>query len=474
MAGTGSESQHTARKITLVVLGALVAGTIFLLPRFVSDPWVAGDEDLPAVPEPASTTVAPSTAAELTRFRQDSQGVLAEIMAMRDRLQESGVEHWADVEFRQARQRVEAGDERYSYGEYEASLEEYKQARELLGELEELGRQKLGEATQEAAAAIESLNVPVAVASIELAGMIAAEDPGVQTLAARIEVLPQVVDHITAGDNAFSRDRFQEARSSYQKAVTLDPRHRRAAESLERAGREVTASAFRGHMSRGFAALERGAFDAARAAFGDAGKVYPGNPAVQQALDQVDNRETGNYVDRELARVAGLEATEQWREAVKVYEILLQRDPSLADVRVRLIPARVRADLDERLEGFIAEPLKMSSESEFRAGQAALADARGIPSPGPRLSGQIEQLDELLKLANSPVDVVIRSDNQTHVVLFRVADLGRFEQRSLQLRPGRYVASGTRSGFRDVRVEFTVTGREKQEQIVVRCEEPVG
>jgi hypothetical protein len=70
--------------------------------------------------------------------------------------------------------------------------------------------------------------------------------------------------------------------------------------------------------------------------------------------------------------------------------------------------------------------------------------------------------------------VVFRSDNQTHVVLFRVADLGRFQQVSVKLRPGKYVAAGTRSGYRDVRVEFTVTGEPGDEPIAVRCEEPIG
>jgi hypothetical protein len=72
------------------------------------------------------------------------------------------------------------------------------------------------------------------------------------------------------------------------------------------------------------------------------------------------------------------------------------------------------------------------------------------------------------------VDVVFRSDNETHVILFRVADLGRFEQKSVRLRPGKYVAAGTRSGYRDVRVEFTVTGEPMEGPVIVRCQEPVG
>lgn len=469
-----SSSQSRNRKITLVVLGLLAAGTVFLLPHFVSAPWVGDVSDLPAVPEPSSTAVAPSTAAELTRYRQESQGVLAEIVIVRDRLLEQGVETWAEPEFRQALSLLEAGDERYAYGDYAASLSHFKQARDQLKGLETLGQQKLAAATAEAANAIESLNVPVAAASVELATAIAPDDPQVMELAARAGTLEQVVRHIEAGDQALAHARYDVARAEYGKAAALDPGHLRAARSLADARSEVTGNAFRGQMSRGFAALERGEFDNARAAFRGAGKIRPGDPAVANALAQVDNRESAGHVNREIERADELESREAWAEALAIYESLLEQDPSLTQAKVRLIPARVRADLDARLNGYIDDPFSLSSESAYRTAQTALADAKGIPGPGPRLAGQISELDTLLALANTPVNVVLQSDNQTHVVLFRVAELGRFESRSVRLRPGKYVASGTRSGYRDVRVEFTITGREQPAPVVVRCEEPIG
>jgi tetratricopeptide (TPR) repeat protein len=470
-----SDSQSATRKITLIVLAVVLIGTVFLLPQIVTEPWVAGNpDDLPAVPESSPSSVAPSTAAELTRYRQESQGVLAEVVAMRDRLLESHVERWAEAEFNQALDKVAAGDEHYSYGDYEESLDRFRQARVELAAIEALGRQKLADATAAAEAAVESLNVNVATASIELAGTIAPQDPAVRKLATRVESLPQVAAHIEAGDQALARDRYREAQEEYGKAATLDPAHQRAARSVALARSEVSSSTFRGHMSRGFAALERQDYDAARSAFRDAGRMSPGDTAVQKALAQVDNRESAAFVGRELERAAELEAREDWREAQSIYETLLEQDPSLTDARVRLIPSRVRADLDDRMVAYIEEPLRLSSEAEYRAAQAALADARGIPSPGPRLSGQIAELNALVLAANTPVEVVFRSDNQTHVILYRVADLGQFEQVSMKLRPGKYVAAGTRAGYRDVRVEFTVTGKSLEQPIVVRCEEPIG
>jgi tetratricopeptide (TPR) repeat protein len=472
---TSPANHSTTQRVTLIVLGLALAGTVFLLPQFVTKPWVAGDiDDLPVVPEASPAAVAPSTAAELTRYRQESQGVLAEIVAIRDRLRERNVESWAGVDFQQALDIIEAGDERYSFGDYASSLEHFRLARVRLGDIEELGRQKLAAAKVDAEAAIESLNLNVASTSIELATAIAPQDPEVQALTVRVGALERVAAHIEAGDEAMARGSFQAAQTEYREAVGLDPEHQRATKSLALANREVTASAFRRQMSRGFAALESQNYGGARSAFLEAGKVYPGDAAVEKALAQVENRESGSFVRSELERAADLESREEWQEAVSIYETLLEQDPSLVDARVGLIPARVRADLDAQLNVYIEEPLRLSGEAEFRAAQGALEDAKGIANPGQRLRGQITALDSFLQVANSAVDVVFRSDNQTHVVLFRVADLGRFQQVSVKLRPGKYVAAGTRSGYRDVRVEFTVTGEPRAEPIAVRCEEPIG
>jgi hypothetical protein len=236
---------------------------------------------------------------------------------------------------------------------------------------------------------------------------------------------------------------------------------------------DMTDATFRQHMSRGLAAMERGDYGGAREAFRAAGTVRPGDPAIAQAMAQVANRESSDDVDARLREAADLEASESWQAAVDLYQGLLEEDPSLNQARVRLIPAQVRAALDADLVRYIDEPLRLSSRTTYQQAQARLVDARSISDPGPRLAGQIDTVERLLVAAVSSVDVQFLSDNQTEVTLFRVAELGRFDRRQLTLKPGRYVAAGTRQGFRDVRVEFTVTGAEELDPIVVRCEESI-
>ena len=89
------------------------------------------------------------------------------------------------------------------------------------------------------------------------------------------------------------------------------------------------------------------------------------------------------------------------------------------------------------------------------------------------LSLQVAELHRYLSQSTIPVPVVLLSDSLTEVTLFRVAKLGTVEQTSVQLKPGHYIAAGSRNGYRDVRVEFTITGEPMEEPILVSCNEAI-
>ena len=92
---------------------------------------------------------------------------------------------------------------------------------------------------------------------------------------------------------------------------------------------------------------------------------------------------------------------------------------------------------------------------------------------GPRLADQRDELSRLLKRAATPLTVELISDNLTDVSIYKVGKLGAFASTQLSLRPGTYVAVGSRPGYRDVRLEFRVAPEIDMQPVVVRCEEKI-
>ena len=91
----------------------------------------------------------------------------------------------------------------------------------------------------------------------------------------------------------------------------------------------------------------------------------------------------------------------------------------------------------------------------------------------PKLAAKVERLARAVELAEKPLQVRLQSDNLTDVTVYKVGRFGRFASRDLLLPPGIYVAVGTRSGYRDVRVEFTLAAGQEPVVVTVRSTEKI-
>ncbi len=471
---SGAVRQRGMQKVVITVLLLLASAVIFILPNSVTEPWInySSPTEKPA-PDLSASTVSPSTAAQKTKYRQDAQTLLAEIIVRRDRLQEKRVELWGDFEFKQAMLLIEDGDQHYQYGEYAKSIISYQSALDGLSSLETVGDSTLAGAIDEARSAIEANILSTATTAIELASAMAPENTQIQQLSQRVANLPQLIEAMKQGEKYAALDQLSAAREAFSQAVTVDPQHKKAAAELAKIEQKITEQHFRDFMSQGYTALDENNFKQATAAFERAGTVYADHPAIAQAQAQLQTRRSQLWVSDNMRRAEELAAQEQWQQAQIIYQQLLAADATLTDVKVKQIPVNVRADLNRRIVAIIENPLALANNSQLRRAQKTLADATGIASPGPLLQGQIDRLRQIIKASQTPVEVALASDSNTNVTLFRVARLGRFEKTSVSLKPGRYIAAGTRSGYRDVRIEFTVTDKGFDSPITISCNEAI-
>ncbi len=133
----------------------------------------------------------------------------------------------------------------------------------------------------------------------------------------------------------------------------------------------------------------------------------------------------------------------------------------------------LRADLDAKLVHLIGNPTLLFDDQVLASAGTLLSDARNVEEQGQRLEGQIGDLDRLFVLASTELTVELRSDELTDVRILRVRSLGAFAVTEVRLRPGNYVATGSRNGYRDVRASFTVLPGRELTPIDVRCVEPI-
>ncbi|MEM9301589.1 MAG: hypothetical protein AAGE01_05730, partial [Pseudomonadota bacterium] len=166
-------------------------------------------------------------------------------------------------------------------------------------------------------------------------------------------------------------------------------------------------------------------------------------------------------------------AAEDWEGALGHFDALLKREPNAREALEGKALADERQSLYGEIERFLARPEGWWSDAGRERAGELIASAEDVAGELPKLATLRARLTAQLVLAEQPVNVTLESDNACNVVVYRVARLGAFDRHELTLKPGRYTAVGTRSGFRDVRREFLVPAGRSPAPVVLRCEEPV-
>ncbi len=264
-----------------------------------------------------------------------------------------------------------------------------------------------------------------------------------------------------------------DARDLYQQAKDLDTEYTAAGEGLARVQTGLANARFNQLMSNGFAALERQDYAAARTSFDQAKRMRPSSSAPDEGLAQVDVNTRLGDINRYRSQGEDFEKRERWKEASDAYAAALKQDPNL----VFALQGKQRTDqwarVHDEVDKYLDEPERLASENIYQAALGLLEELQAFPSKGPVLTQKTGQLQVVVRLARTPVKVMLRSDNETDVMINKVGKLGFFETHELVLNPGTYTARGTRNGYRDVLQKFTVIAGQTIQPVVVRCEEKI-
>ena len=407
------------------------------------------------------------------KLRFQVESVLGELLSDFETLQRRGVERWAPVPFGRAQELYEQGDDAYLRKDWATAEIRYLDALSILEPLFERVDEEFRMALEGANAAFEAGDWNEALRLYELAVAITPNDPEAVSGYERARNLEAVLRLVEQGLDYEEDLELDAAETSFQQAAELDPQWAPAQEGLERVRALRTKMQFDARMSEGLEALAVGDYLSARAAFRMAEQLIPGSPEPADGLMQVDQGlKLQNIVTLEQ-EAAMLEESEHWAGAVTTYEEILEVDPNLAFAIDGLTRARSMTALHERFDGYITDPDRLSVPAVMQEATKLIIDVTTMPDVGPRLAEQRDELSRLLKRAATPVAVQLVSDNVTSVSIYKVGALGAFTSRSLELRPGTYVAVGARPGYRDVRLEFRVAPEIDMQPVVVRCEEPI-
>ncbi len=462
------------------VLMLLALATFLWLPQLGREDPVP---DAPGVAEetgddaPAPEPIEPPETDRETRaeLRQEAEEILGRLVERQNRLSRTDPERWAGDDWAQATALSDEGDDLLIRRDYRAARDRYREALSLVEDIDGRRDEVYAREIERGREALATGDADTARDAYTLALSVRPDDSAAERGLERAGTLDEVLERMVAGERREEGGDLERAREHYRQALSLDGDWRPAREAVARVERQLADRGFSAILSRGYSAMAAERYGDAIEAFEAALAERPGSSDASDGLAQAREGRRLQRIRLAQARAAAFEQQERWAEAATQYREALAIDDTLSFARAGRERAETRASLDAKLQNLIDAPAQLLEDPILREARGLLDEAREVAAntSGPRLDGQVARLDELIELASAPQPVELRSDGRTRIRVSRVGDVGTLERETLELRPGDYVAIGSRDGYRDVRVTFSVRPGRPTPAVEVICTQPI-
>ncbi len=411
--------------------------------------------------------------AQVALEKEEAEQRLADYLVAKKALDSKGGEEWGGHLYVQMQESGQEADALFMNREYASASDKYGEAltkaNELAGQTEEALRRFL----EQGRIAVAEGDGKGAQHNFRVVLMIDPTNAVARKNLERAMKIETVIRLIDSGKRHEKLDNLPFALADYQEALKLDPESDQARQGFDRIKGLIAEEQFKQLMSSGFAALQSNEYEMARKAFLKAESFKTGAIEVQDALAQVDQAIRLARIETLRKEALAAEQTEDWEKALESYVAVIRIDPAIQFAVQGKMLSQERVTLDKRFSFYLERPGVLESDRHLQNAILLLQEARKIEPMGPRLTSQIESLDQLVTTAQTPVKVTLESDNLTQVAVYKVGRFGRFTYRDLDLRPGTYTVVGTRKGYKDVRQEIVVKPGQKVVRITVVCKEKI-
>ena len=418
-------------------------------------------EELPAaVPDPA----------KLAAEKEQAEQKLADFMKQKQDLEAKGVSQWGAQTYHEMMQLSAEADRLLLENNYIAAAAKYETAAVSAQTLSEQVEPALNQLLAEGRMALDEGNAELAQQKFKVALLIDPNNRLAQKSLQRAQKLEAVTRLLESGSRHEKDGNISFAHADYSEALQLDPESQEAKRALARVKTQISDEEFQQLMSEGLTALHNENYTLARTKLLKAKSFRPKSREVKDALVLVDQSIRLARIETYRRKAADAEQAENWQQALNAYEMVLN-----IDSKVRFaVQGKERAlkliRIEKRLNFFLQQPAVLESDPQLGNAIQLMAEIEEIDPKGERLLDQYAKLTRLVDAAQTPVKIILESDNLTEVAVYKVGKLGRFANHELSLRPGTYTVVGTRDGYQDVRKKVVIKPGQTPPRIAIICE----
>ncbi|MGB3210553.1 MAG: hypothetical protein WBB19_07615 [Desulforhopalus sp.] len=308
---------------------------------------------------------------------------------------------------------------------------------------------------------------------IDKALMVAPQSQEAILLQQKNEKLPSLLPFLSQAEIARTENNLQKEHEALQKALDIAPDREGVADRLKTVAEQIKAQTFDAHISSGFAALEKRQTQKARYHYQEAGKVDSERTELRMLSRRLVEMETSLRVQQAVRQAELAIQRDDWDQARKNFARAAQDAPENKEVAEGLRQADQIFLLLSDFSQYFSDPYRLTN-TDFRIlAEKTLAQAEVLSGVSFTIKNKTGQLRELIDKLNRLIPVTVNSDNKTYVSVRGVGKAGVFYQKTIQLKPGKYILEGARDGFKSKLVHLFIPYDEKKISVRVMSDEPI-
>jgi len=451
----------------LVGLTLLLVIVIFILPLLVQE----DREDLPNQEIEEKSILIPNQ--EILAQKPIAEALLSELLIKIESLKLQGILFWGMEKWEDVLIVQQEGDSAFIEQQYDLSAGRYREALQMLSDLEISIPDVLTNALKMGQSSILSGNENDAIANFEIALAIDGNNIEAKLGLDRALKLDQVLERTQRGQTEFAMGSYESAIQSFEDALLIDPDWEPAINGLAQSKQSYADNLFQESLSKGYRSLNDESFDEAESLFDQALSIRPNSEEALQALDELNLKRIASLTKSLKYKGLIAEVNEEWNQAKGFYQEILVIDANLEEVKESLSRVESRILLEAEMKSIIARSDAYNDNKVLGQAQALLETAKSIERIGPKMEESIQKLDSLIQIALIPIEVIFESDQFTEVTIFKVDQMGTFQQKIVSLRPGIYTARGSRKGFKDETIRFRVDPNKQNQRVKIICNKKI-
>lgn len=189
----------------------------------------------------------------------------------------------------------------------------------------------------------------------------------------------------------------------------------------------------------------------------DAAKKIKPNSKGAQSLNtriaQARAQQGLSSIKRNLEQAA---KQDNWEEVAKLSNSALGKYSLDEELKTYQSQAQQVLSAKRALSSFISRPARLADNNIREAATKAIQSAFAPSLLSPSLQEQIAQVASAVDNYNGPVDIRVKSDGKTYIIVLGVGHVGAHQEKVISLTPGNYILQAKRDGYRNKRLEFVV------------------